>query len=899
MTAARRTTRVLLVSPEHSELREYYGRLASRGYEVRTAAPGPGCLDAIRRREVDLILLDAQYGGSDRDVLELRRELRSQNEPVRAFIVLVSPLPIRPGLPVDGYIVQPCDTESFEAQLQVLARAQLEQDSLLREQQRYRVLAEQSPFGIAMIDASGRYIYVNPRFTEMLGYTLEDIGRGKTWFRLAYPDPPYRSLVIKTWSQDLKRSEREQPRPRTYTVTCKDGSTKIIHFRPLTLSDGMQLVFYEDITDRYLAEEALRHSEAKYRELAEMLPEVVFETDEKGKLTFVNRNSFRFFGYDEEDFRRGLNAFKLIAPCDRDRARSNFQSILLGRQDRVNSYTALRKNGQTFPISVHSTAIVHDGVPAGVRGFVIDETQRQETERALRESEERFHQLFANMTNGVAIWQAEADGENFILRDLNDSGAKLCKVRKEDVIGKRATEAFPDIVEFGLLDVLRDVHKTGRAEHHPTRLYDDGKLVAWFENNVCRLPNGDVAAVFENVTERKRLEQQLLHSQKMQALGKLAGGIAHDFRNQLTVIQWCAQRLISRSLVNDEGREEVEEIVKAADQSRKLVGQLLAFGRREVLQPQQVELDDLVVQLGSSLQRAVGEKISLQVVPSGQDCYVQLDRAQFQQALMNLAINARDAMPEGGSLTLTVKCIQLDEATAAHHQVGPGPFALLEVADTGIGMDEATRARAFDPFFTTKDVGKGTGLGLSMVYGFVSQSNGFIEVDSKPGCGSVFRLYFPRLETVRCKATPEFPLAARLNAPGTVVLVEDESPLRRLLEATLKEAGYTVLGTDNPDEALSIVRRHGRIELLVTDVVMPRMSGPQLAAVLRREYPDVPVLFISGYPGAELERHGLDQYHPNLLPKPFSKDQFLDRVRRAIGSHAGAVEHPAAAGQIR
>lgn len=387
-----------------------------------------------------------------------------------------------------------------------------------------------------------------------------------------------------------------------------------------------------------------------------------------------------------------------------------------------------------------------------------------------------------------------------------------------------------------------------------------------------------------DITQRQRLQEQLLQSQKMDAIGKLAGGVAHDFRNQLLVIKWCAERLRSRSLVNDEGLAEVQEILAAAERSSELTGQLLAFSRKDMLQPKVIDVGALILDMGKSLPAMVGEDIRLSVVLGSQPCLANLDPGQFQHAVVNLVVNARDAMPGGGELTIKVDCVDLDAGlTARHLDAQPGRHVLVSVTDVGVGMDEATLAKAFDPFFTTKDVAERTGLGLSMVYGFVKQSGGIIEVQSEPGRGSTFQLYFPCAE-VTAKADRAVPAVE--ESPGgseTVLVVEDEASIRALLVDQLQEFGYTVLQAPNAQDSLSLVQKHsGVIDLVITDIVMPGGNGVEVARHVKRARPGIRMLYVSGYDHKELSRRGIAQGSTPLLAKPFDVAEFARAVRAAL-----------------
>jgi len=397
-----------------------------------------------------------------------------------------------------------------------------------------------------------------------------------------------------------------------------------------------------------------------------------------------------------------------------------------------------------------------------------------------------------------------------------------------------------------------------------------------------------------DVTERMQVEEQLRQSQKMEAVGQLAGGVAHDFRNQLMVVKWCAERLLRRDLINEEGRGEVQEILDAAQRSSNLTTELLAFSRKGAVRPERLDVAEFLSECCTSLPSMIGEDIRLSVAEPSCPCWADVDPAPLQQAVFNLALNARDAMPNGGELTISVDCVHRDAGSLAGRPAArPGEYVAVSVTDTGVGMDRETQARIFEPFYTTKEVGEGTGLGLSMVYGFVEQSGGFIEVESRPGEGSVFRLHFP---CASAAAEPARTTAASGELRGgaeTILVVEDEAPVRGVLVEQLQELGYTVLEAANSREALSRIEGHsGEIGLLVTDIVMPETSGLDLADQVRENRPEIRVLHMSGYSEKELTRRGLDRGDVNILAKPFTAAELAKSVRATLDEPAVRKSSP-------
>ncbi|MCD6365670.1 MAG: PAS domain-containing protein [Planctomycetes bacterium] len=403
---------------------------------------------------------------------------------------------------------------------------------------------------------------------------------------------------------------------------------------------------------------------------------------------------------------------------------------------------------------------------------------------------------------------------------------------------------------------------------------------------------GYVNVYGRDVTERKRAEEKFLQAQKMEAIGILAGGVAHDFRNQLTVIRGFSEMLARRSMVTEEGRDKITEILKAVERSTNLTGQLLAFSRKEILEPQVLNLADLVGELSASLERIVGEDIRFCVSRPFDMCLANVDRNLFDQAVMNLVVNARDAMPQGGELVIETDVVAVDAEQAKHLSVRPGDYSVVYISDTGCGMDEKTQLRAFEPFFTTKQTGEGTGLGLSMVQGFVEQSGGFIECVSEIGKGTQLSIYFPSVQAELAEEGLSDQAEQVPRGSETILLVEDEESLRRVLVESLKEGGYQVLEAVDCTEAISLLKRfNGPIDMLITDVVMPDMNGVQLAERIEATRPGIAVLFVSGYAQGELSRRGAGHAEENLLAKPFTHEKLLRRIREVLGASRPAA-HP-------
>jgi len=401
----------------------------------------------------------------------------------------------------------------------------------------------------------------------------------------------------------------------------------------------------------------------------------------------------------------------------------------------------------------------------------------------------------------------------------------------------------------------------------------------------------DISERLRSEQEREELQQQLYQSQKLEAIGGLAGGVAHDFNNLLSVIMSYTDFVVDKLPDDDARRSDLLEVQKASTRAVGLVRQLLAFSRKQILEPRMIDLNQIVNGIENMLRRLLGEDIQLEVVLAEKLGSVLADAGQVEQVLMNLVVNARDAMPRGGSLIIETSNVEVAETrgTLRPGQVKPGSYATFTVADSGAGMDEATLARAFEPFFTTKGLGKGTGLGLSTVYGIVKQSEGEVQVRSKPGVGTAFTVYLPRRDA-RISIIPAPRLTAADTGRETVLVVEDEDGLRALVQRILINAGYTVLVAQNGADALALFdQRQGKVDLLLTDVVMPQMSGYQLAERLARSKPTLKVLYMSGYTDEIIDRHGVLKDGVRLIGKPFTAADMSRKVRVVLDENRGAI----------
>jgi two-component system cell cycle sensor histidine kinase/response regulator CckA len=559
--------------------------------------------------------------------------------------------------------------------------------------------------------------------------------------------------------------------------------------------------------------------------------------------------------------------------------------------------TNRRKGGETYVEEQTITPVRgRDGAVTHFIAVKQDVTARRLGEQALRESEAKYRLLADNVSDVISVFDMELS-QTYVSPSIEVLTGFTPREAMALGIQQRLTPASWEAVRLALAEELA-LERSGQGERLRVRVLEieqfrkDGSTV-WTETRVSflRAPGGEsrgMIAVSRDISARKRMErdretldEQLRQAQKMEAVGRLAGGIAHDFNNLLTVVIGRSQILASRFGADDPRRREIEMIESAAHRGASLTRQLLTFSRRQVIEPKPVDLNAVVRGIESLLRRVIGEDVELVTVLAPDLGATRADPSQLEQVLMNLAVNSRDAMPHGGRLTIETGNADLDAAYAEGHvDVQPGPYVMLAVSDSGHGMDAATKARIFEPFCTTKGPGKGTGLGLATVHGIVKQSGGHIWAYSEVGRGTTFRLYFPRLSVA--PHAGEAPAAgSAAGGAETILLVEDDEQVRTLARQILAQSGYQLLVARGPSEAVELAARPGRIDLLVTDVIMPEMSGLTLARRILDAHPETRVLYMSGYAAEAFDREAEGPLLV-LLQKPFTVNTLTAKVREVL-----------------
>jgi two-component system, cell cycle sensor histidine kinase and response regulator CckA len=762
-------------------------------------------------------------------------------------------------------------------------------------------LLDALPGQIAVLDRSGTIRFVNQAWQDFAvadAYVGAGFGVGGDYPRLCTAAGGTDGPAIAHGVQTLLALKAP---PFAHEYACRIAG-KERWFRLTATASGDDsapgvVIMHLDITTsvvRNIAEQkrieaALRRSEAQFRAMCDTSPVGIFLTEPDGYSIYANVANLKQMGLTAETA-MGAGWQRAIHPEDRERVFAGFamaiqQGIVY---EGVNRY--LHANGTVIWVNVKATAIRDETTLLGFVGMAEDITEHKRAEESLRESEERFRQLAENIS--MVFW----------LTSRADDSILYVSPAYERIWGRAPDDLYADPYAY-----FETIHPDDResawevfARNNDSgydieyRIVRPDGSIAWIHDHGFPIRDRDghiyrVAGIATDITERKGLEEALLQSQKMEGIGRLAGGIAHDFNNLLTAIVGYAEFAEASLPPEDPIAADIEQIIRAANRAAELTSQLLAFARKQMIEPRVLNLNNLVLSMDKLLRRLIGEDVELITRPAPDLGLVKVDPGQFEQILINLAVNARDAMPNGGRLTIETRNVLLGaDDTRQYPEVIPGPHVLLAISDTGIGMNEVTRAHIFEPFFTTKERGKGTGLGLATCYGIVKQAGGHIWISSEPERGATFKIFLPHIEAEATPVTSRAGTALPRRGDETILLVEDEPLVRDLAVQVLRAHGYAVLVAGSGGAALALARAHsGTIDLLVTDVVMPQMSGTQVAQQLSATRPGVKVLYISGYTESATVHHDVLEQGSAFLAKPFTPSVLAHKVREVLDSRKG------------
>jgi PAS domain S-box-containing protein len=786
----------------------------------------------------------------------------------------------------------------------------------------YTMMTDSSENTVLAVDDEPDSLEVMSRLLEKSGYRVVTASDGREGFEVAQAVHP--DLVVSDVSMPhvdgiemcrliRRRAELRSTPVLLVSATRKDSETVVEGLKAgaddyleAPYDPALLIAKVARLIECRRSEQALRESEERYQAFVANCSEGVwrFEMDEPvsvdlpaealiehfyrhGYLAECNDVMARAYGLEHAEELVGMKLAQLLPPSDpqniaylRAFIRSGYRLVDAESQERD-------REGRMKCFLNNLIGIVEGGRLRRAWGSQRDITERKRTEQELSRSEERYRDMVENAHD--IIYSHDLEGN---YTSINKAGERITGYTREEALKLNLAQTVaPEYLEKAREMLARKLAGEDVTAYELEIVAKDGRRVAVEVNTRLVYQNKvavGVQGIARDVTERKHLEEQLRQSQKMEAVGRLAGGIAHDFNNLLTAITGYSDLTLRRLRPEDPLRRNVEEVKKAGERAASLTRQLLAFSRKQVLQPKVLDLNSVVSDMEKMLRRLIGEDIELRTALAPELGSVRADPGQIEQVIMNLAVNARDAMPHGGNLIIETGNVSLDEGYATRHiAVKPGAYVMLAVSDTGAGMSEETQARIFEPFFTTKEVGRGTGLGLSTVYGIVKQSGGNIWVYSEEGRGTAFKIYLPRVDEAAQEYKPSQGAEEPLDGTEVILLAEDDERVRNLVRAVLEGYGYRVLEAEDGGAALSISARHeGPIHLLLTDVVMPKMSGRELAGRLARVRPGMKVLYMSGYTDESIVHHGVLDADTPFIQKPFEPEALARKVRELLGGGA-------------
>ncbi|HZS44942.1 MAG TPA: PAS domain S-box protein [Blastocatellia bacterium] len=839
--------------------------------------------------QVKVIGTAEQYRDSEQSTSVLYVEVRHRGELVivkrapylttKQLLLLSGALLLAASIPLawSQLLRRKVKAKTVELEREIVERRQSEQ-ALIASEERYRLLFEQSVAGVYCATVDGQILECNEAVIKMFGYeTTEEV---KTLNIVDfYFDEAEKRRVATEFRLKGELANFE------VCLKKKDGSPIWVleNVRPVKGCPNSPRIFHGiviDISQLKKADRMLRESEDRYRDLVETSHDLICTHDLDGNILSINKGVADVLGYSRDELLSknicDILAREYSAEFDVYLNRVKTEGVAVGvmvvetrtGEKRYWEYrNTLRTEGVDVPI---------------VRGIGHDSTDLRRAQKALKESESELRALFGAMTDHVCV----LDRNGRIIKIAPTKPAFRIPAEKD----RNVYELLPAEVADQAIKNIETVLRSQNPLNVEYKLLIDSDK-SWFEGQLSPLSSDSALLISRDVTSRKKAEEQLRRSQeelrqsqRLEPIGRLAGGVAHDFNNLLTAILGYSELLLQISSPDDDFNGGLQEIKKAGQRAASLTRQLLAFSRKQILQPKVINLNNTVLNLHKMLRRLIGEDIELISLLDPDLGQIKADPSQIEQVVINLAVNARDAMPNGGRIAIETANLDINgEGTSADNGLPPNKYVVLKVVDTGCGMDDETMAHIFEPFFTTKELGKGTGLGLSTVYGIVQQSGGQVRVTSKPGKGTTFKIYLPRIESAAdvdsvIGKDPEPP-----KTKATVLVVEDEDIVLRLVQGTLRQAGYDVLTACNGVEAVQVFElNQDRIKLILTDIVMPQMGGRRLVERLLESGTNAKILFMSGYTDDSVIKDELLGDGIPLLQKPFSPAELISKIRAVL-----------------
>ncbi|MFN7914416.1 MAG: PAS domain S-box protein [Vicinamibacterales bacterium] len=786
---------------------------------------------------------------------------------------------------VNASLVQLADGPAVIAFAQDMSEERAREQRLADSEARLRLLFDEASDAIIIHDRNGRIVDVNRQAVDSVGYTREQLLRMSVL-----------ELEVAVSETDLRAMWRDLPVGSGITAVGRhrrsDGHVIDVEVHACAfVADSQELIFAatRDVTRRLDGERRLRASESRFRELFDQAADAAFILTPSMHIVDVNQKAVDVLGYTRDELLR-MHVADLETTVGRTELVAMAAYVEAHGEQTVTGVHR-RKDGSLMPVEVHSVRFLDtDGAPF-LYSLCRDISDRVDAQRHLRDSEARFRAVVENSHDGIIFTDREG---NITWR--SPAYSRLNGFEGDERIGQSGFETIhPDdlpLVRSVWAQMLTEPGTVVSAEYRVRHKDGSWRWLDTSARNLLDNPHvGAVVLTSRDITERRRaeeerrgLEEQLAQARRIEAVGRLAGGVAHDFNNMLNVILGCAELSLAELPEGNAVRADLLEIQRAAERSSGLTRQLLAFARQQPVAPRVLDLNIAVEEVLAMLRRLIGENITLSWEPGASLEMVLIDPTQIDQLLANLCVNARDAIKGVGSISIATGSAVLDETFCASRPgSSPGAYVRLSVRDTGEGMSDEVLTHIFEPFFTTKGMGKGTGLGLATVYGIVTQNQGFIDVESVKGAGTTFAIFLPAQRAEAGRGAVEEAPAVRTPEHGTILLVEDEQAVLQLTERVLGRLGYTVVAAHSPRRALALADAYdGQFDLLMTDVIMPEMNGRELLAALREKWPRLRCLFTSGYTAEVIAEQGGSREEVALLRKPWTRDDLAARVRSAI-----------------
>ncbi|MBU0993057.1 MAG: PAS domain S-box protein [Proteobacteria bacterium] len=753
------------------------------------------------------------------------------------------------------------------------------EEALRKSEKKYQSLYNNAQVALFRNSMDGKLIEINKRYAKMAGYSTVEACMAEFRPGEAWADPKGRDELISLIKEKGFVNDYETK------IIRRDGAHIWILFSATIFPEqGLLEGSIVEITERKQIEEALRRSESMQRKMVANIGDVIAIISQTAINTYKSPNIERLFGWRPEDV-VGKSTWDIVHPDDLESTQDFFGTLM--REPNAFGTTECRykcKDGSYRWIEFTGSNLLHDQDIRGILGNYHDIMERKQAEETLRESETRFKALHNASFGGIAIH------DKGIILDCNQGLSEMTGYSVNELIGMNGllllAEKSRDTVMTHILAGYEKpyeamgLHKNGTE--FPVRL--EARNIPYKGKNVRTVEFRDITEQKRAEEERKTLRDELIQAQKMESVGRLAGGVAHDYNNMLSVILGYTELALDKVEPSESLYDDLKEIFKAAKRSTEITRQLLAFARKQTIAPKVLDINGIVERMFKMLRHLIGEDLDIVWRPASRLWPVKIDPSQIEQILANLCVNARDAIGGVGKVTIETQSMTCDKAFCdTHAGVSAGDFVVLAVSDDGCGMDKETLDNIFEPFFTTKDVNEGTGLGLATVYGIVKQNNGFINVYSEPGKGTTFRIYLPRHAGEAMEVSAEAVQEIPHSRGEMVLLVEDESAIRKMGQMMLEKLGYQVLSAGTPDDAVRLAGEHkGEIHLLITDVVMPGMNGRELAGRLHALYPDIKTLFMSGYTANVIAHRGILEDEVQFIQKPFSMKELGIKVRATL-----------------